>query len=237
MTNKPNYDADSDSTIEPEDITDQTPEEPEEPTELEEPTEPVEPEPEPIEPVKQKRGRGRPKGSKTKNRKPEPEVVVKEAVLVKPKAKPKKPADKKVVYVVQDPDTGEVTETARPPAKLTIKQSKAIEKEEEALAAELEVGKRLVRTKKGGIDNRSFKPRTQAQIDATARLVAANKARYEARKAQKELELQQLQNAMKQDVRDVLVEAISNPKSLRSTTPTNPTRPSSAKQLGKQLLG
>jgi len=231
MTQQPieNYDADSDSTIEPE------------PEPIEPETEPVEsteeePEPEPTEPVKPKRPRGRPKGSKTVNRKPPPEIVVKEAVLVKPKAKPKKKPDTKVVYVVQDPDTGEVTETDRPPEKLTIKQSKAIEKEELALAAELEAGKRLVRTKKGGVDNRSFKPRTQAQIDATARLVAANKARYEARKAQKQLELQELQNAMKQDVRDVLVEAINNPKSLRSTTPTTPTRPS-AKQLGKQLLG
>lgn len=136
-----------------------------------------------------------------------PNVVIKRAVIVKTPPKKKET----VVYLVKD-DKGEYNEIERPPKKLSKKELKKIEAEEHALEQEKEVGKRLVRTKKGGVDSRSSKPRTQAQIDATKRMLEANKKRRAEKNQEKETKIN---NTIRESIREV----ISNPKILSKEIP------------------
>ena len=136
-----------------------------------------------------------------------PNVVIKRAVIVKTPPKKKET----VVYLVKD-DKGEYNEIERPPKKLSKKELKQVQAEEQALEQEKEVGKRLVRTKKGGVDSRSSKPRTQAQIDATKRMLEANKKRRAEKNQEKETKIN---NTIRESIREV----ISNPKLLSKEIP------------------
>ena len=136
-----------------------------------------------------------------------PNVVIKRAVIVKTPPKKKET----VVYLVKD-DKGEYNEIERPPKKFSKKELKQIEAEEHALEKEKEVGKRLVRTKKGGVDSRSSKPRTQAQIDATKRMLEANKKRRAEKNQEKETKINTT-------IRESIREVISNPKLLSKEIP------------------
>lgn len=144
-----------------------------------------------------------------------PNVVIKRAVIVKtpPKTQPKK--KETVVYLVKD-DKGEYNEIERPPKKFSKKELKQIEAEEHALEKEKEVGKRLVRTKKGGVDSRSSKPRTQAQIDATKRMLEANKKRRADKNQQQN---QEQETKINTTIRETIREVISNPKNLSKEIP------------------
>ncbi len=197
----------------------------------------AEPEPEP-EPAKPKR----------KYTKQPKEIEVKKAVLVKKeKVKPKKKADK-VVYIVQDEKTGDVEEVGRPFKKLTKKQALAIEREEEAVKEEIEIGKQLVRTKKGMVDKRSKPARTAAQVEATKRLVEMNKLKREQKMKEHNNEVKE---TVSKTVKEVLSDVIKNPRSLSNgktrpepakTEPIDIPQPlnnqrKSKEQLMKELLG
>jgi len=193
----------------------------------------IEPETEPEPEVKPKR---------KYNRKPNENIKVKKAVVVKGKSKPK---PEKVVYLVQDKDTLDLEELSRPFRKMTKKQATAIEREEEAVKQEIESGKVLVRTKKGVVDRRSKPERTAKQIEATKRLVEMNRLKREHKmKAHND----EVKETVSNTVKEVLGEAIRNPRSLsREKNRPEPVKsepidiPSPVKktrgQLMKDLLG
>ena len=120
------------------------------------------------EPIKPKRGR--PKGSVNK-------VPVVKAIKI-PKERVKRP--KPVVYVVETED-GSLEEVPEAnvieDAKLTKRQTKAIQARELKEQTESRIGKSVKVTKAGTVDNRCVKARTPAQIAATARLVENNRLR------------------------------------------------------------
>jgi hypothetical protein len=115
---------------------------------------------------------------------PDP-IIIKptEPVIIKPKkatrGRPKLAEDekkaKKVVikekriYMVKDDSTGEYKEQKIKP--LTERQLKKIELEKKNTELEIEIGKKLARTKKGKVDNRSVKESTPAQIAHSKKLV------------------------------------------------------------------
>ena len=218
--------SDSDETIEP-----QSPKEEPEPTSVGGLK---------VEPVPEK-----PKRKYTKKTKEEQAetVVVKKAVMVKPKPKkPVKPKVEKVIYVVEKED-GDVEEVKRPPKKLSAKERKAQEIEAAALKAEVSAGKQLARKKSGAIDGRSMpKERSEAQKAATARLVEMNRKKREDK-------LKAQQEGIKESVKEVLVEAVKNPKSLSSrdntpvpqrpvpTAPIPIPRKKTKSELARELLG
>ena len=120
------------------------------------------------EPTKPKRGR--PKGATNK-------VHVVKAIKI-PKERVKKP--KPVVYVVENEDGSleQVPSTnVIEDQKLTKKQTKAIQARELKEETEARIGKAVKVTKAGTVDNRCVKPRSEAQIAATARLVENNRLR------------------------------------------------------------
>ena len=170
-----------------------------------------EPEEEQVDPVvkeavellqQQPKKRGRPKGAQNKA----PEVV--KAVKI-PKERVKKP--KPVVYVVENDDGSleEIHESKviKEDQKLTKRQTKAIQARELKEETEQRIGKAVKVTKKGTVDNRCVKPRSEAQIAATARLVENNRLR---RLKQTEFKKQQTQELIKGSVEKVIEAKLSD---------------------------
>ena len=171
-------------------------------------TETVEQQP-PPSPVKKKRGR--PAGSKNG---PVNVQIVK--VVKVPKERVRKP---KIVYVVEG-ESGDLTEIDKSklkPAqtKPTKKELKLIENEKLVEQVEKEVGKRVKTTSKGKPDKRST-TRTEAQIEATRKLVESNKQR---RLDRLNNEKKDSAEVVKTSVKEVLKEALQDKKPVPKQTP------------------
>jgi hypothetical protein len=155
---------------------------------------------------------------------PDP-IIIKptEPVIIKPKkatrGRPKLAEDekkaKKVVikekriYMVKDDSTGEYKEQKIKP--LTERQLKKIELEKKNTELEIEIGKKLARTKKGKVDNRSVKERTPAQIAHSKKLVELNRLRREKKTAEKK---DSLDKSIDESVKKSIVQVITAPKEM-----------------------
>jgi len=137
-------------------------------------------------------------------------------VKKKPKGRPKKPLEEKlakqvitkekIIYMVQN-DKGEYEKAKNP--KITARELKKIELQKEKEKKEIELGKTLQTRKNGKLDNRSVKTRTPAQIEATKRMLEANKKRREEKGKYKKEENKQI---IKDSVREVVNEPFYEPK-------------------------
>jgi hypothetical protein len=133
----------------------------------------------------------------------------------KPKGRPKKPIEEKlakqvitkekIIYMVQN-DKGEFEKAKNP--KITARELKKIELQKEKEKKEIELGKTLQTRKNGKIDNRSAKVRTPAQIEATKKMLEANKKRREEKNTYKKSEHKQI---IKDSVREVVNEPFYEP--------------------------
>jgi len=135
------------------------------------------------EPKKVKKKMGRPR--LTQEEKLAKRVVVKE----------------KVIYMVQNAD-GDFEKVKKPILSKT--ELKKAEREKARVDQEIELGKKLAARKNGVVDKRSANKRTPAQIAATQRMVAANKAKKAARDAEKEAKTKKI-------VKESLKEVVSEP--------------------------
>jgi hypothetical protein len=163
----------------------------------------------PTSPVKKKRGR--PAGSKNG---PVNVQIVK--VVKVPKERVRKP---KIVYCVEEGDGQliEVDKSTLKPAQIkpTKKELKLLENEKLVDQIEQQVGKRIKTTAKGKPDKRST-TRTDAQIEATRKLVEANKQRRLDRLNKEQKDSAEV---VKSSVKEVLKEA------LEDKTQTEPKKP------------
>ena len=142
-------------------------------------------------------------------------VLNEETIKKKPKGRPKKPIEEKlakqvitkekIIYMVQN-EKGEYEKAKNP--KLTARELKKMELEKEKERKEIELGKKLQTRKNGKIDNRSAKQRTPAQIEATKKLVEANKKRREEKNKFQKEEKKQI---IKESVREVVNEPFYQP--------------------------
>ncbi len=117
----------------------------------------------------------------------------------------------KIIYMIPNKETGEYEKVTNPP-KLTAKDLKRIETEKKAREQEIEMGKKLTRRKNGQIDKRSSRTlnngRTEAQINATKKMLEANKKRREEKNKIKKEETTQI---MKKEIKSSIVEVVSQP--------------------------
>ena len=176
---------------------------------------------------------------------PDP-IIIKptEPVIIKPKkatrGRPKLAEDekkaKKVVikekriYMVKDDSTGEYKEQKIKP--LTERQLKKIELEKKNTELEIEIGKKLARTKKGKVDNRSVKERTPAQIAHSKKLVELNRLRREKKTAEKK---DSLDKSIDESVKKSMVEIITTPKELIKEIKPEWKPPPPPKKTDKQI--
>jgi hypothetical protein len=135
-----------------------------------------------LEPVK--KTRGRPK--KTEEEKKANKTIVKE----------------KVIYMIPNDEGGyKEVKNAKPLSKRHLDK---LEKEKEIQKQETEIGKRIVRTKKGKADERSIKPRTEKQIAHSKKLVEM----MAKRRAEKK---QNASKNLKDNIKQAVVEVVSKP--------------------------
>ena len=111
--------------------------------------------------------------------------------------------------MVKDDSTGEYKEQKIKP--LTERQLKKIELEKKNTELEIEIGKKLARTKKGKVDNRSVKERTPAQIAHSKKLVELNRLRREKKTAEKK---DSLDKSIDESVKKSIVQVITAPKEM-----------------------
>jgi len=139
------------------------------------------------EPKKVKKKMGRPR--LTEEEKMAKRVVVKE----------------KIIYMVQNAD-GDFEKVKKPVLSKT--ELKKAEREKARVDQEVELGKKLAARKNGVVDKRSSNKRTPAQIAATQKMLAANKARKAARDAEKEAKTKQI---VKESLKEVVSEPVEPP--------------------------
>jgi len=148
--------------------------------------------------------------------KPTKPVIIKpkKATRGRPKLTPEEKKATKVVikekriYMVKD-ENGEYKEEKIKP--LTERQLKKIELEKKNTELEIEIGKKLARTKKGKVDNRSVKERTPAQIAHSKKLVELNRLRREKKTAEKK---NSLDKSIDESVKKSIVQVITAPKEM-----------------------
>ena len=151
--------------------------------------------------------------------KEDPVEPVKKVVKKKKVGRPAKPLEEKlakqvvvkekIIYMVQN-DKGEFEKAKNP--KMTARDLKKIQLEKEKEAKELELGKKLLAKKNGKIDTRSTMKRTPAQIEATRKMVEANKLRRaEKNKATKKENKEIVKASVKESVKEVLQEPFYEP--------------------------
>lgn len=148
---------------------------------------------EPVEPVKKvvKKKQGRP--PKSIEEKLAKQVVVKE----------------KIIYMVQN-EKGEYEKVKN--TKMGVRDLKKIDLQKEKEKKELELGKKLLTKKNGKLDVRSTMKRTPAQIEATRKMVEANKLRRaEKSKATKQQNKEIVKESVKESVKEVLQEPFYEP--------------------------
>jgi len=155
------------------------------------------------------------------------EEVLREPVKKAPtrkKAQPKQTTivKEKVIYMIPDKDGG-YKKVKNP--ELTKRDLVRIEREQELQAKEQELGKRLLAKKNGKLDKRSVggKTRSPAQIEATKKLLEANRIRREANKKLKNHEKSEsTKKLVKESVREVVSEPFYEPKHIKNPEPENP---------------
>ena len=155
------------------------------------------------------------------------EEVLREPVKKRPtrkKAVPKPTTivKEKVIYMIPDKDGG-YKKVKNP--ELTKRDLVRIEREKELQAKEQELGKRLLAKKNGKLDKRSVggKTRSPAQIEATKKLLEANRIRREANKKLKDHEKKETtKKLVKESVREVVSEPFYEPKHIKNPEPVNP---------------
>ena len=155
-----------------------------------------------LSPVKKKKGRP----AKTEHEKLE-EKLSKKTII-----------KEKIVYMIPD-ESGGYKEVKN--KQLTARDLKKIEERKKAEQMELELGKKLLRTKSGKVDKRSIgeRTRTPAQIAATKAMLEANVKR---RQAQKELKDMKKENKTKEIVKQSLEEVIYKPSKKPEPKPPSP---------------
>tara|TARA_R110001599_G_scaffold93319_1_gene243591 strand:- start:502 stop:1386 length:885 start_codon:yes stop_codon:yes gene_type:complete len=144
------------------------------------------------------------------------EHVIKNPIVKKPAGRPRTKPEKpqvvtkevtKVIYMIPNEDnTGYIEK--KNPKPLSERQLKKIDNEKKIKEQEVELGKKLYRTKKGTVDMRSKNNRTQAQIDNSKRLVELNKKRAADRKLQKEKEMKSM---ISEEVKDSMIDVVTKP--------------------------
>ena len=175
---------------------------------------------------------------------PEP-IIIKptKPVIIKPKkatrGRPKlTPEEKKAtkvvikekrIYMVKD-ENGEYKEEKIKP--LTERQLKKIELEKKNTELEIEIGKKLARTKKGKVDNRSVKERTPAQIAHSKKLVELNRLRREKKTAEKK---DSLDKSIDESVKKSIVQVITAPKEMIKEVKPEWKPPPPPKKTDKQI--
>ncbi len=176
----------------------------------------VEPEPQPEKPVK--KGRGRPR--KNPNEPPK-EVETRgrpRKALIETLPKKRDPAEgrpkivEKIVYCIPDFKGGYERVKVKP---LTKKQLERVERECEIDEEEIKQKTKFTRTVDGHKDKRQVKPRSQAQIDATRRMVEARKKALEEKKKQnqveKEKQVKEQKEIIKESIQESVLETVSKP--------------------------
>ena len=155
-----------------------------------------------LSPVKKKKGRP----AKTENEKLE-EKLSKKTII-----------KEKIVYMIPDESGGYKQVKNK---QLTARDLKKIEERKKAEQMELELGKKLLRTKNGKVDKRSIgeKTRTPAQIFATQKMLEANIKR---RAAQRELKDMKKEIKTKEIVKQSLEEVIYKPSKKPEPKPPSP---------------
>ncbi len=123
-----------------------------------------------------------------------PQVVTKEVVT-------------KVIYMIPNEDNTGYIESANP-KPLTERQLKKIENEKKIKEQELEIGKKLYRTKKGNVDMRSKNQRTEKQIENSKKLVEFNKKRAQERKLERE---KKMKSMISEEVKDSMIDVVTKP--------------------------
>ena len=169
--------------------------------------------------------------------KPTKPVIIKpkKATRGRPKLTPEEKKATKVVikekriYMVKD-ENGEYKEEKIKP--LTERQLKKIELEKKNTELEIEMGKKLVRTKKGKVDNRSSKERTPAQIAHSKKLVEMNRLRREKKTAEKK---DSLDKSIDESVKKSIVQVITAPKEMIKEVKPDWKPPPPPKKTDKQI--
>lgn len=187
-----------------------------EPESTHEPQPEPESNPEPEKPVK--KGRGRPK--KDPNEPPK-EVETRgrpRKALIETLPKRRDPAEgrpkivEKIVYCIPDFKGGYERVKVKP---LTKKQLERVERECEIDEEEIKQKTKFTRTVDGHKDKRQVKTRSQAQIDATRRMVEARKKALVDKKAQKdsdkEKQVKEQKTIIKESIEEAVVETVSKP--------------------------
>ena len=144
------------------------------------------------------------------------EHVEKHPIVKKPSGRPRTKPEKpqvvtkevtKVIYMIPNEDnTGYIEK--KNPRPLSERQLKKIDNEKKIKEQEVELGKKLYRTKKGTVDMRSKNTRTQAQIDNSKRLVELNKKRAADRKLEKE---KKMKSMISDEVKDSMIDVVTKP--------------------------
>jgi len=130
----------------------------------------------------------------------------------RPKTRPDKPQVltkeiTKVIYMIPNEDNTGYIETKNP-RPLSERQLKKIENENKIKEQEVELGKKLYRTKKGTVDMRSKNNRTEKQIENSKRLVELNKKRAADRKLEKE---KKMKSMISDEVKDSMIDVVTKP--------------------------
>jgi len=136
--------------------------------------------------------------------------------------KPTTIVKEKVIYMIPDKDGG-YKKVKNP--ELTKRDLVRIEREKELQEKEQELGKRLLAKKNGKLDKRSVggKTRSPAQIEATKKLLEANRIRREAnRKLKNHEKSESTKKLVKESVREVVSEPFYEPKHIKNPEPVNP---------------
>ena len=169
--------------------------------------------------------------------KPTKPVIIKpkKATRGRPKLTPEEKKATKVVikekriYMVKD-ENGEYKEEKIKP--LTERQLKKIELEKKNTELEIEMGKKLARTKKGKVDNRSSKERSPAQIAHSKKLVEMNRLRREKRKTENK---ESLDKSIDESVKKSIVQVITAPKEMIKEVKPEWKPPPPPKKTDKQI--
>ena len=126
----------------------------------------------------------------------------------------------KIIYMIPDEKKGGFKKVK---PELGVRDLKKLELQAEKEKKEVELGRHLLSRKNGKIDKRSSTKRTPAQIEATKRMLEANKAKREAAGKMKEanaiVKKAEKKEEMKSAIREVVSEPYYTPKDV---TPPDP---------------
>ena len=124
----------------------------------------------------------------------------------------------KVIYMIPDENGGFKEQKNK---QLTARDLKRIEDKKKVEEMEKELGKKLIQKKNGKVDKRSIggRTRTPAQIEATKKMLEANKKR---RAAERELKDVKKTTKHKEVVKEALEEVIYKPSKKPEPKPPSP---------------